>query len=176
MPSSQWEGETMRMYLNITILHQLPWISLNQAKWAERRYGTTPNPLIPFCPLPPKFSQNLLVCWFRFGRPPLRGTDWPWLSPRFIVSNKPWLSLYLSSLLFLLISSLPSSIVVIFESCRGILTLSTTTNHRRIKYIDCARGETPPLLGWQQTEFSVRCQLKALGKNLSASVRYVAIR
>ena len=67
----------MRMYLNITILHQLPWISLNQARWAERRYGTAPNPLIPFCPLPPKFSQNLLVCWFRFGRPPLRGTDWP---------------------------------------------------------------------------------------------------
>jgi len=54
--------------------------------------------------------------------------------------------------------------------------LPTRPLHRRIKYIDCARGETPPLLGWQQTEFSVRCQLKALGKNLSASVRYVAIR
>ena len=30
--TSQWEGETMRMYLNITMLHQLPWIFLKMGR------------------------------------------------------------------------------------------------------------------------------------------------
>ena len=54
--------------------------------------GQPPTLLSPPALFPPQKSRNidnswinLLVCWFPFGRPPLRGTNRPWLYYNFIL-------------------------------------------------------------------------------------------